>query len=387
MLNNNTHKVMHILVSGFTSNYGGVETFLFQHFKYMDREKVQIDILTHVKQPAFQREIEAMGGRFFYIPVRNKYPLKYRKALKAFFKNHAKEYDVFWCNKCMLNNIDFLRYATKYQIPTRILHSHNSSCMDTGIKGTLMKAMHVHNRKRMTSYVTTFFACSDYAAKWLFPTNIYEKKHYTFIPNAVDAEKFRPDDTVRAQVRKQLGVEEAYVIGHVGRFNYQKNHEFLIRIFKKVYEKNSKARLLLIGTGELEATVKQQVEELQLENVVQFLGVRHDIPNLMQAMDCFVLPSRFEGLPVVAVEAQAAGLPCVMAKDGITEQVQIIDSGKFLRLNQTEDEWAKEILEQVDKKRDCYQTIRDKGFNIQEAAKKLTTILESSYGLKEHVHA
>lgn len=371
MLNNNTHKRVHILVSGFTSNYGGVETFLFEHYKHMDHNRIQVDFLTHVKKPAFHDDIEAMGGRFFYIPVRNKYPLKYRKELREFFQNHAKDYDAFWCNKCMLNNIDFLRYATMYHIPVRILHSHNSSNMDVGLKGKLMELMHKYNQNKVESYVTKYWACSDYAAKWLFPSTIYEKKEYTFIPNAVDAIKFRTNETIRATMRAELGMEDNYVIGHIGRFNYQKNHEFLIRIFSKIYTMNPKARLLLIGSGELEESVKQQVYQLNLDKVVQFLGVRHDISEVMQAMDCFVLPSRFEGLPVVAVEAQAAGLPCVMAKDGITEQVQIIDSIKFMQLSQTEDEWAKEILKLQHRKMDSYQRIKDSGFNIDEAAKHL----------------
>ncbi len=375
MLNDNIHKTLHILVSGFTSNYGGVETFLFQHFKHMDHDVVQMDFLTHVKHPAFQKEIEAMGGRFFYIPVRNKYPLKYRKALDEFFKKHAKDYDVFWCNKCMLNNIDFLKYATKYKIPVRILHSHNSSNMDTGVKGKLMELMHNKNRRKISLYVTKYWACSDYAAEWLFPSEIYEKKQYTFIPNAVDVSKFRLNDSLRKKMRRQLEVENNYVIGHIGRFNYQKNHEFLIRIFKTVYDKDPNARLLLIGTGELEASVKQQVHELSLDSVVQFLGVRHDIPELMQAMDCFLLPSRFEGLPVVAVEAQAAGVPCVLARDGITEQVKITESVEFLNLDQSVDEWAKEILKQADKREDNYQVMKERGFNIDEAAVKLMNIL------------
>lgn len=372
MQNDKSHKIIRVIVSGFTANYGGVETFLYQHYSHMDHNKVHIDFLTHVKNPAYKNEIEKMGGRFFYIPVRNKSPFRYRQAMKAFFQQHAEEYDVFWCNKCMLNNIDFLKYATKYNIPIRILHSHNSSNMDTGIKGRVMELMHKHNKRRIKSYVTEYWVCSDYAAKWLLPTDVYEKRQYTFIPNAVSAEKFRTNAKVREQMRKQLGVEEKYVIGHVGRFNYQKNHEFLIRIFQIVYEKNPNSELILVGTGELEDTVKQQVRELGLEKAVHFLGVRHDIPELMQAMDCFVLPSRFEGLPVVAVEAQAAGLPCVLASDGITEQVKIIDNVSFLKLDQSVDEWAKEIMEKELKRVDSYLVLKEKGFNMEEAANKMS---------------
>lgn len=375
MLNDNIHKTLHILVSGFTSNYGGVETFLFQHFKHMDHDKVHIDVVTHTKNPAFKAEIEAMGSKFFYIPVRNKYPLKYKKALKEFFKDYAKDYDVFWCNKCMLNNIDLLKYATKYQIPVRILHSHCSSNMNTGIKGRIMQIMHNRNKGKIASYVTKYWACSDYAAKWLFPPAIMERKSYTFIPNAVDGKKFRINDVNRRRMREQLGLDGSYVIGHIGRFNYSKNHEFLIRVFQKVHEQDANTKLILIGKGELESTVRKQVESLKLEGAVQFLGVRHDIPEIMQAIDCFVLPSRFEGLPVVAVEAQAAGVPCVLARDGITEQVKITNSVEFMNLEQSVDEWAKEILKQANKREDNYQVIKDRGFNIDEAAVKLMNVL------------
>lgn len=376
MFKNNSHKKVRILVSGFTSNYGGVETFLFQHFKHMNHELIHMDFLTHVKNPAFQKEIEDIGGKFFYIPVRNKYPLKYRMTLKEFFKEHAKEYDVFWCNKCMLNNIDFLKYAKRYQIPIRILHSHNSSNMDTGLKGKIMEQMHKRNKSKIKNYVTDFWACSDYAAKWLFPTDIYSEKKYSFVPNAVDVEKFLRNDLVRTEMREQLGVKDKFVIGHVGRFNYQKNHEFLIRIFKKVYERNQNACLLLVGTGELEDTVKQQVHDLNLENAVQFLGVRHDIAKLMQAMDCFVLPSRFEGLPVVAVEAQAAGLPCVLACDGITKEVKVNDNLTFLKLIEPEERWQEQILECANLKKEKHNNLENSEFEIHHASKRLEKVFQ-----------
>ena len=371
------NKVIRILVSGFTSNYGGVETFLFQHFKYMNHDNIQMDFLTHVKQPAFHKEIEAMGGKFFYIPVRNKYPLKYRKALKMFFKNHAKQYDVFWCNKCMLNNIDFLRYAKKYDIPIRILHSHNSSNMDTGVKGRLMESLHRYNKNKIMSYVTDFWTCSDYAASWMFPLEVLKKKLYTFIPNAVDANKFRINEEVRMRIREEFDMDGKFVIGHIGRFNYQKNHEFLIQIFKNLYDQDPDVRLLLVGCGELEESVRQQVKALNLEGVVKFLGIRHDIPDIMQGMDCFVLPSRFEGLPVVAIEAQAAGLPCILSKEKITEQVKVTHNVEFVSLSQPANEWAKIILCQKDRREDSYEAIKNQGFSIDTAVNKIEGLLEN----------
>lgn len=370
-MKDNSSREVHMLVSGFTSNYGGVEMFIYNHYTNMEYPRIKMDIITHARKPAYQKELEELGVQFYYIPVRSKHPMRYRKAMREFFSKRVGRYDIFWCNKCMLNNIDFLQYATKYKVPIRILHSHNSSNMETGVKGKLMQWMHHRNQRKLSLYVTEYWACSDLAAQWMFSNLIQTGTQYTFIPNAVAAEKFRINEVRRQEVRQQLGIECKYVIGHIGRFHFQKNHEFLLQIFEKVYEKNKDAILLLIGAGELEQAIREQTKELQLDHVVRFLGVRHDIPDMMQAMDCFVLPSRFEGLPIVAVEAQAAGLPCVLARDGITKQVQITEYVTFLSLNQSAQEWAEVILSEEGQKEDTLEILTSSGFHIVESAKRM----------------
>lgn len=367
----NMQKKTRVLVSGFTSNYGGVESFIYNHYSNMENDNIQIDILTHTQTPAYKKEMEDLGGRFFYIPSRNRNPLQYYREAHTFFETHGKEYDVYWCNKCMLNNIDFLRYAHQYKIPIRILHSHNSSNMDVGVKGKVMQWMHEFHKTKIGKYATDYWACSDFAAEWMFSTVLKKGYKYSFIPNSVMAEQFRFNRKVEEEMRQKLGLSGKFVIGHIGRFNYQKNHAYLLKIFQKVYEKKDNSILVLIGTGELEETIKAMVKEMNLEDQVLFLGVRHDIPEVIQVFDCFVLPSRFEGLPVVAIEAQAAGIPCVLSQNGITKQVKIVEKLTFLSLEQGIEEWAEAILDMENHKTDTYELIRNQGFDVKEAASRI----------------
>lgn len=363
---------MRILVTGFTANYGGVETFIMNYYRYMKQldSELIIDIASMASEPAFKSEIEKLGGKVWHIS-RGRNKIQQRKDLRNLMNSEMYKYDVLWCNKCELSDITILKVAAKSTIPVRIIHSHNSQNMYDGLKQKIVNVLHNRNKKSVYQYVTEYWSCSDYAAKWLFTPDISEKEQYTFVPNAVDCEKFRYQESIRDEYRTLLDVEDKLVIGCVGRFSYQKNPEFTLEIFREINKKDSNAILIWVGIGELQEQIQNKIMEYGLEDKVKLLGVRQDVDKIMQAMDCMLLPSRFEGLPVVAVEAQAVGLQVFAAREGITEQTKITDKFQFLSLEQSPEMWANEILKSKLEHEDMYEQIVEQGFEIKIAAENL----------------
>lgn len=333
-----------ILVCGMSSGIGGVECFLMNYYRNINRQKVQFDFLCNVEKCAFEEEIYQLGGKVYHVCARSKNLFQFYKDMNDFFLNHAKDYDGIWVNKCMLNNIEYLTYAKKYNIPNRIIHAHNSNNMEQGIKGKLQGALHYFHRQNISRYATEFWACSEDAGKWAFPKQIIESKRFRIVHNAIDGEKYHYNIDIRELYRKELGITNNFVIGHVGRFQYQKNHEFLLDIFQSIYSKNSNAILLIIGTGELEEMIKQKVHDLGLDHVVKFLGVRNDVPQLMQAMDAFVFPSRFEGLGIVLIEAQMSGLPSFTSANVVPPEAKITNLLHYINLDEPSSVWADSVL-------------------------------------------
>lgn len=319
-----------ILVFGITDNPGGIESFLMNYYRKIDRNVLQFDFLCNTETVAYEKEILSLGGTVYRLPARSRDRRTFEASLEQFMKEHASEYCAIWENVCSLANIDYLTEALKYGIPRRIIHSHNGENPDSFLRGVL----HRINRIRVRHVATDFWACSKEAAKWFYGSS----KDCRIIPNAIDISRFKFDPVIREAYRKDLGIEEKHVIGHVGRFHFQKNHEYLIRVFAQYIKTDPKAHLLLVGQGELEDKMKQLVRALKLEQAVTFLGVRSDLPQLYQAMDLFVLPSVFEGLPVVALEAQASGLPCILA-DSVSQETKVNENVQFLPLKNSEDTW------------------------------------------------
>ena len=226
-----------------------------------------------------------------------------------------------------------LKAAKKSGIPVRIAHSHNTS-IDKDFKYPLKQ----YFRHRIPSVATDYCACGKEAGKFLFGD-----KDFTFIPNAIEIQNFTFNEKVRVNKRNELGIHDEYVIGHVGRLSYQKNHKFLIRIFSAFVNQYPNSILLLIGVGEKEEEIKNQVKELGLENKVKFLGSRSDVNELYQAMDVFVMPSLFEGVPVVGIEAQFSDLPCVFSTR-VPSEVRFNSKTKFIDLDASIDQWVEEII-------------------------------------------
>lgn len=311
----------------------GLETMLMNYYRNIDRTKIQFDFLTHRPYRSdYDDEIESLGGKIYYAPrlYPQNYPAYFRW-MRKFFKEHP-EY------KIVHSHIDTMSYlpllaAKKAGVPIRIAHSHNTS-LDKDFKYLLKQ----YFRLRINSVCTHRLACGKEAGTFLFGN-----RDFKVIPNAIDAEKFYFNKDLRDEKRKELGLVGKFVVGHVGRLSYQKNHKFLIEIFNRLLKKESDSILLLVGVGEKEEELRRQVKNLGIEDKVHFLGNRSDVNELYQAMDVFVMPSFFEGIPVVGVEAQFAGLPCIFS-DKVPEEVKFTDNCCFLPLSKKISSWVNEIF-------------------------------------------
>lgn len=318
----------------------GLETMLMNYYRNIDRTKIQFDFLTHRPERSdYDDEIEALGGKVYYAPrlYPQNYPA-YFAYMKKFFREHP-EY------KIVHSHIDAMSYlpllaAKRAGIPVRIAHSHNTS-IDRDYKYILKQ----YFRSQIGTAATHCLACGKEAGVFLF-----QKECVPIIPNAVDCQKFLFNEEIRNSKRHQLQLGEKFVVGHVGRFTQQKNHHFLLDIAVALLQKCPDAVLLLVGKGELEDNVRKWVREKDLQDKVLFLGNRGDVNELYQAMDVFVLPSLYEGLPVVGIEAQFAGLPCILS-DKVTREAEISDRCRFVSLDKSPEYWAEQILAYKETKR------------------------------------
>ena len=362
-----------ILIFGMNQNPGGMESFIMSYFRKIDRSRFQFDFLTNCAQIAYEDEILRLGGQVYKICARSQNYKRYRQDLTAFFRQHAGEYQAVWMNTCSLANIDYLKMAKAYGIPCRIIHSHNSQNMDSRLRGVL----HWLSKRVIEKYATAFWACSRLAGEFFFSPAVINGPHYQEIHNAIDCRPYLYDETVRDAVRQELGIEDKLVVGHVGRLHFQKNQSFLLEIFRAVKDDAPNAVLLLVGQGEDEAMLRQKAEALGITDSVQFLGVRGDVPRLMQAMDVFALPSLFEGLPVVLVETQAAGLPAVVA-DTVSPASRLTeDLVTFLSLSQPPAAWAKTLLGCRVPRTDRQADIAAAGYDIDTQVRELESLLEA----------
>ena len=349
-------------------NRGGLETMLMNYYRKLDKDKIQFDFIVHREERGdYDDEIEKMGGKIYRMPaIRPGNYRKYFKRLDEFFKQHT-EYKVVHSH--INENSGFIaKYAKKYNVPCRISHSHQSD-----LKIDYKYPFRLYGRMYLKDS-TDFFACGERAGKWLFGY----RENITILNNAVDTEQFKYNEEIRNNIRKELNIENKLVIGHVGRFQPQKNHTFLVETFNEIYKKNNNAILLLIGTGELCKEIEKKVELLGLTSAVKFLGLRTDISDLMQAMDIFLFPSLFEGLPVVLVEAQASGLPCITST-GVTEESNITENITFIDLKEDATLWAEKILNTNINKKDTREILIKNGYDSTTNVKWLTNFYKKYY--------
>ncbi len=349
-------RILHVVPN---MHRAGLETLIMNIYRNIDRSKIQFDFLVHYSQRFdYDNEIEALGGKIHRLSVRSDHNfLKYLADLKRFFKEHP-EYTVVHGH---MESLGFLysRAAKKAGVKTIIAHSHNALIEPT-LKG------HIKNQlnKPWKSYANVLFACSEKAGDFMF-----RGAPYTVINNGVKCEDFVWNPKERESIRTELGVGNKTVLGHIGRFDPQKNHSFLLDIFAAYLKKNENAVLLLVGEGALRQSVQEKVDKLGISDSVKFLGVRSDISRLYQAMDLFLLPSLFEGLPVVGVEAQSAGLPMLTA-DTVTKELCVTDLVEMLPLDAPLDVWTAKIDEMLETKirRNTLEEMNAAGFNIRKTA-------------------
>ena len=308
----------------------GIETFIMNIYRNIDKNKIQFDFAVHTQQKGeFDDEIIAMGGNIYYFPSRNKGLFNYIKTWKKFLRENAKKYNAIHMHVSSLTTILPIKLSKKYNINNRIVHAHNT-CQ----KGIIHKILGNINIYRIKKYATNLFACSSEAGKYVFGNNKFELMH-----NGIDIQKYTYNEMQRKSVRKLLNLKEnELAIVHVGRFAEEKNHEFLVDIFYEIIKANADAKLFLVGEGVLQNKIKDKVNDLKLSNKIIFLGKRNDINKLLNGMDIFIFPSKYEGLPVSLVEAQASGI-LIFASESISHEIKITDLIHFISLKEDAKEW------------------------------------------------
>lgn len=345
---------------------GGVEAVVMNYYRHINHDKIQFDFICDNDSTNIPyEEIEKIGGKVIIIPSYSK-AFKYHKELKRVLEEG--NYKIVHSHISTMS-VFSLFAAKRAGVPIRIAHSHSTTNKKEKKKNLMKQVLRPFSKV----FATDYMCCSELAGRWLFGDKEYNEENVYLLNNAIDLEKFKYDESLRKKKRKELGIKNStLVIGHIGRFVAQKNHDFLIDIFNEIHKQNADSILLLAGQGPLVENIKNKVKELHLEDNVKFLGQRRDANELYQAFDVFLLPSLYEGLPVVGVEAQAVGLLCYLSDD-MTKETKVLDTTKFMSLNDNANEWASNILSDINKYKriDTSKEMTAKNFNIKEEAKKL----------------
>lgn len=359
-------RILHILGS---VQCGGVETVIFNNYRAIDRDKVQFDIAIDNCSPCkIPSDIIALGAKIYEIPPYTKLPSYIHSISKICKENnyqivhsHMNAMSVFplfaaWMNK----------------VPVRIAHSHSTSGGGKDLKRDLFKFL---LRPLSRVFSTHYFACSKHAACWLFGQKTMEENKITILKNGISTETFKFQPQVRNELRQKLGINEKFVVGHVGRFSPPKNHLFLIQVFADLCKLRDDCVLLLIGGigsagAEIENKLRKAIHELGVADKVLFLGTRNDVYNYYQAMDVFILPSLYEGLGLACIEAQCSGLPCILS-DRVPKEAQVNRNVWFLPLEKQAVEWTTVVLENQGERHDCSNHMIQAGYEIKYVAKEL----------------
>ncbi len=350
-------RVLHVVTH---MQRGGLESMIMNYYRNIDRDKIQFDFLVHRNyESAYDKEIESLGGKIYHLPVLNPLSLNYRKQLNQFFQQHP-EYKIVHVHQDCLSSV-ILKAAKKNNVPVRIAHSHNAN-QDKNLK-YLIK---LYYRQFIPKYATDLFACGKEAGDWMF-----KGKEYQIVTNAISAKNYTYSIPTKNKIRDELKMANEYVVGLVARFSLQKNHDFLLDIFNEIVKINSNSKLLLVGDGDLRQQIEEKINNLYLQDKVILTGVRSDVSDLLQAMDVFVMPSLYEGLPLSIVEAQASGLPCFIS-DKVPIECKKTDLVTQISLSESPEYWAKQILKVKDmERRNTYKEIVESGFDIEENVKQL----------------
>lgn len=351
---------------------GGVESVIMNYYEHIDQSKVQFDFIVHDDNKIdITEKVEKLGGRVYKVTPYYKNPVAFVWDIYKIIKRH--HYRIVHSNMNTLSVFPLFA-AWIAGVPVRILHNH-STTSKLEIKRNILKLI---LRPLARLFANRYFACSRLAANWMYGKNMVNKGKVVIIHNAIDLDKFTFNQEKRKALRKELSLEGKFVIGHVGRFAFVKNHEFLIDVFAEVVKENLEARLILLGDGPLKKHIQQKVKKLGLSGEVQFLGIRNDIADLYNVMDLFLLPSYYEGLPVVGVEAQANGLPMIVSNH-VTREMKVTDIVTYEKLEKNEANWIKAVkkcIVQGQRGINTHKQMENAGFDIMIESDRLLKIYQ-----------
>lgn len=357
-----------IVMGGSSMGVGGIESMVINYYRNIDKSKITIDFVFFGEGVGlYDDEILANGGKIFHLPIKSKHYFQSVAAMKQLL--NTEKYDIVHANLNAAGIESALRIAKACGVPVRVSHAHSTN---HGTTSTIRRMINEYGRKKITRYSTHNFACSDMAGAWY-----YGNKPYTIVRNAIDTNRFLFSQEVRDRVREEMQVGDKYIVGHIGNLGFPKNQAFLLNAFAAMYKKQPNSELWLVGEGEDLEPLQAQAKELHIEQAVRFLGRRMDVHELLQAMDVFVLPSFFEGFPVVITEAVAADLPCIVS-DTITKMVKITPKVSMLSLEDSTEIWSETMLKYQNtarvNRREC---IVENGFDIETEAKKLENFYQN----------
>ncbi len=351
---------------------GGAESRVMDSYRHLDRSRIQFDFCVHSQEEGFfDKEIESLGGHVYRVPrFRVVNWLAYRKAWKEFFRVHSTQAhpDYVAVHGHMTSTASiYLPIAKAAGVPLTIAHARSAG-VDPGLKGIMTRFL----RRNLGKKADVCLTCSRLAGEAVFGEKMVEAGRVTTVPNAIDAEEFAFSEKKRKQKRAELGIgPQEFVIGHVGRFGHMKNHAFLLDVFAEIHRKVPDSRLLLVGEGGLMDSVREKAASFGLSDRVIFTGNQAQVADFYMAMDFFVFPSIFEGLPGSVIEAQAAGLRCLVS-DSVTDEVLITPLAQARSLSEGAAVWAQAVLERRDyERKQMAQAIKDAGFDVSDQVKFL----------------
>ena len=351
-------------------NAGGAETFLMKMYRSIDRSKYQMDFCINTNNECFyENEIKTLGGKIYRISAKSQSIKLFKNGLSDCIKSGNYKYVLRITSSAM----GFMDLKIAKKAGAKICSARSSNSNDG--KSIKAKAAHVLGKLLYRKYADVKIAPSDLAAKYTFGKKAYRRGEVHILHNALDLNVYSFDEQTRNHIRKEFSIDDnVKIIGHVGRFMSQKNHSFLLDIFNEIHKQNQNTVLMLVGKGELEDKIKEKIKALNLEDSVIFTGVRSDIPALLSAMDVFVFPSFYEGMPNTVIEAQATGLPCLIA-DTITKEANITGLVRYMPLKAPE-EWAKEALNMIsDTRMQTKKIMIENGYDIESVSKEFLRLV------------
>ena len=347
---------------------GGIESFLAGLLSRLDLEAFQVDLAcAQLKPSVFTAGLEALGVRFVELSGSQKRVWENHRLFRALLETNA--YDAVHLNAFQGMTLYYAHLAKQAGVGVRIAHSHNTA-LRKSLTRPLKLALHRLYARRYAPDATALWACSEDAARFLFPASVLNARGWQFVPNGIDTARFRFDPAVRASVRRELGLDSALVIGHVGRLTYQKNQSFLLTAFADLVQVRPESRLVLVGEGEDRAALEARARALGIEDRVIFHGPSTRVPALLWAMDVFAFPSVFEGLGIAAVEAQAAGLP-TLCSEHVPREAGVTPLFTAVPLSQGPEGWARALLEAAKTQTDRAEAadlVYQAGFDVSEVA-------------------